>query len=199
LVILTALAFAPALVIEFLIAVTRTMFDRHAAGLLAETAGGITWALLVCFGVAAGSALSRVSEAVAGAVAFVWTPLALVAAKAMQGGVSEILGQAAPSLPPNLALVATVKAFEYGTLAFVLARLAHRGVDAVRPHLLAGLAMAATFGTALVAIATATPDPNLAMPEIATAAVNEFLFPLGCVFVVLLTRWSAQPAEANVQ
>jgi hypothetical protein len=186
--ILTVLALFPALLIEVLIAGTRTMFDRQTSGLLSETAGGITWALLVCFGVAAGSALSQASEAVAGAIAFIATPLALVTAKAVQGGVSEFLGQQAPGLPPGLAIIAAVKACEYGTLAFVLARLAHRGVDAVAPHLLVGLAIAATFGTALTAIATAMPDPNLGIPQIATTAVNELLFPIGCVLVVLLTR-----------
>lgn len=195
---LTVLAFVPALAIEVLIAATRTAFDRHNAGLVAETVGGITWALLVCFGVAAGSALTRASDAVAGAIAFVCTPVALVTAKAAQGAVSEMLGQAAPSLPPGLALIAAVKACEYGTLAFLLARLAHRGVDAVRPHLLVGLATAATFGTSLVAIATVSAEPNLAPPAIATTAVNEFLFPIGCVLVVLLTRMSGQQANAAV-
>lgn len=191
LVTLTALALVPALLIEVLIAATRTMFDRQSSSLVAETLGGITWALLVCFGVAAGSALSQASEAVAGAIAFVATPLALVTAKAVQGGVSELLGQESPGLPPGLAIIAAVKACEYGTLAFVLSRFAHRGVDAITPHLMAGLAMAATFGTALVTIATTLPDPNLGTPEIATTAVNELLFPLGCVFVVLLTRAAA--------
>jgi hypothetical protein len=189
---LTVLALVPALLIEFLIAVTRTAFDRRTEGLLAETAGGITWALLVCFGVAAGSALSRASEAVAGAIALVATPLALVAAKAVQGGISEILGQPSVGLPPGLALIAAVKGLEYGALAYMLAHLARRGVDAVTPHLLVGLATSASFGTALVAIVTMRPDPNLATPAIATTAVNEFLFPLGCVFVVLLTRQSAR-------
>jgi hypothetical protein len=198
LVTLTALSLVPALAIEFLIALTRTAFDRHTSSLLAETAGGITWALLVCFGVAAGSALSHVSESVAGAIAFVATPLALVASKAAQGGVSELLGQTSPGLPPGLALVAAVKACEYGTLAYVLSRLAHRGVHAVTPHLGVGVAIAASFGTALVAIATMRPEPNLAAPEIATTAINEFLFPLGCVLVVLLTRASVREATPKL-
>jgi hypothetical protein len=191
---LTTLSLAPALMIEVLIALTRTAFDRHTSSILAETAGGITWSFLVCFGVAAGSALTRASEAVAGAIAFVWTPVALVAAKAVQGGVGELLDQSSLSLPPGLALVATVKACEYGTLAFALARLAYRGVEAVTPHLLVGLATAASFGTVLIAIAAATPRPNLGPPDIAAIAVNEYLFPLGCVLVVLLTRASSQPA-----
>lgn len=193
--ILTVLAVVPALVIEFLIAATRTAFDRHSAGILAETVGGVTWSLLVCFGVAAGSALSRVSEAVAGSIAFVVTPVGLFAAKAAQGGINEMLGQGSMILPPGLALIAAVKACEYGTLGYLLARMAHRGVNALAPHLFVGLATAAGFGSTLVAIATIRPEPNLATPEMAAVAVNELLFPIGCALVVFLTRESTRQGE----
>jgi hypothetical protein len=185
---LTLLAIAPALLIELVVAATRTAMDAHARGLIAETTSGITWSLLVCFGVAAGSALSRVSTFAAGAIGFVAAPVALIAAKAVQAGVSEFLDQASSTLPPGFALIAAAKACEYGGLAYVLARLAHTGTDAVAPHLLAGLAAAASFGTIVVAIAAKAPNPDLAPPAVATTAINEMLFPLGCVAAVYLTR-----------
>jgi hypothetical protein len=193
---LTLLAIAPALLIELAIAATRAAFDVRAHGLIAETMSGVTWSLLVCFGVAAGSALSRVSEFAAGAIAFVATPIALVAAKAVQGGLNEFLDQSTSTLPPGFALIAAAKACEYGVLGYFLARLAHTGVDAVAPHLLAGLGVAASFGTLVVALAATVPNPDLAAPAVAATAVNEMLFPLGCVAVVLLTR-TAYPLASD--
>jgi len=185
---LTLLSIAPALLIELVIAAARTMLDIHAQGLLAETMSGITWSLLVCFGVAAGSALSRVSEVAAGAIAFIATPIALFAARAVQGGLNEFLDQSSSTLPPGFALIAAAKACEYGGLAYVLARLAHAGIDSMGPHLLAGLAVAASFGTIIVAIVAKAPDPDLAAPALTAPAINELLFPLGCVLAVFLTR-----------
>jgi hypothetical protein len=188
LVTLIALAVAPALFIEVVVNLTRTAIDVHPGGLVTEALGGITWSLLVCFGVAAGSALSRMSELAASAVAVVCTPLALFAAKAIQGGLNEYLDGSSSSLPAGLTLIAAVKAVEYGVLAFVLARLANRGVDKLAPHLIAGLATAATFGTMIVLVAATAPQPDLAASAVTTTAIHEFLFPFGCVMAVLLTR-----------
>jgi hypothetical protein len=192
---LTGLALAPALLIELLIALTRSLLSAHSSGLVAETMGGITWSLLVCFGVAAGSALSRMSEAVASAVAFVCTPIALLLSKAVQGGVNEVLEHTSTSLPPGLGLIAAVKACEYAALAYVLARLANAGVHALAPHLVAGLGAAAVFGTTIVAIAAKAPNPDLGMSAIATTSINEALFPLGCVVAVLLTRGAQRTTD----
>ena len=185
---LIVLAIAPALFIEVIVNLTRTAMDVHPSGLVMEALGGVTWSLLVCFGVAAGSALSRMSELAASAVAVVCTPLALFAAKAIQGGLNEFLSGSSSSLPAGLTLIAAVKALEYGALAFVLARLANRGVDRLRPHLIAGLAAATVFGTMIVIVAATAPRPDLAASAVTTTAIHEFLFPFGCVVAVLLTR-----------
>jgi hypothetical protein len=194
---LTALAIAPALFIELTVNLTRTAIGVHPGGLVTEALGGVTWSLLVCFGVAAGSALSRMSELAASAVAVVCTPVALFAAKAIQGGLNEFLAGSS-SLPPGLTLIAAVKALEYGALAFVLARLANKGVDALAPHLIAGLAAAASFGTIIVAIAATAPQPDLAASAVATTGIHEFLFPFGCVVAVLLTRTAYPLPQASI-
>src|SRR4026208_810209 len=73
---LISLAIAPALFIELVVNLTRTAIVVRPDGLLTEALGGLTWSLLVCLGVAAGSALSQMSELAASAVAVVCTPLA---------------------------------------------------------------------------------------------------------------------------
>jgi hypothetical protein len=185
---LTCLSIVPALLIELAVAATRSALDTHSPGLAAETLGGLTWSLLVCFGVAAGSALSRVSAMTASAIAFVAAPVALTAAKAVQGAVSAFVDQSVSALPPGFALIAATKACEYGFLGFVLARLATAGVERFGSHLVAGLAAAATFGVIVIALTAQAADPDLAAAALASTAINELLFPLGCVTAVFLTR-----------
>jgi hypothetical protein len=135
------------------------------------------------------------SELAASAVAVVCTPLALFAAKAIQGGLNEFLSGSS-GLPAGLTLIAAVKALEYGVLAFVLARLANNGVNALRPHLMAGFAAAAVFGTMIVIVAATAPQPDLGASAVTTTAIHEILFPFGCVMAVLLTR-IAYPLSAG--
>jgi hypothetical protein len=158
---------------------------------LADLVQGITWSVLVCFGVSMGTVLVKLRAVLAGILAAVCTPVAIGAASAGQKVMAASLGAVGQPAAVPLVVIAAVKAVEYGLLGWLLSRMVERGTRGPVPFLLAGAATGLVFGgtiTALTWQALAAGGTVPELPRIVGVGVNEVLFPIGCALVIFLAQ-----------
>lgn len=156
---------------------------------VAQAAGGVTWAVLVCAGVGVGTVLSKGRPLMAGLLAALVAPLSIAAAKASQKVMSGWLGAAQSEAVLSLGAVSLIRAVEYGLLGWMLGRLVSAGRDRPEPYLAAGATVGVAFGglaTVLTAKAATVSGAPLSDLKLAATVVNEVLFPAGCALVIFL-------------
>jgi hypothetical protein len=185
---IAALAVALGFGVQALVLVAKMLAGGYVpqAVLLVDVASGVAWSAVVCLGTSLGVTAARDRTAVAGLVAALFGPLAVAAAKAANQAMAAAIGIILkPGVVPLVAL-AGLKSLEYGVLGYLLARLAARDEPRLKPYALTGLAVGLLFGAAALGLrlwaGTATPA------DIAAAAVNEAVFPVGCAAVVYVGR-----------
>lgn len=191
------LAIALGLTVQILVLAAQLVGGATFSGprFLAAVTQGVSWSVIVCIGIAAGTILMRASVTFAGVIGFVCAPVALGVARGTQRGVSELLGLPAEGITTTLVAVAALKALQYGFLGLMLARLVQHGTERLRPYVVLGVATAATFGgvivvvTAMIARSAGTP---VTTSGLAGLMVNELVFPLGCVLVVFTVQTVAR-------
>jgi hypothetical protein len=156
------------------------------AVLLVDVASGVAWSVVVCLGTSLGVTAARGRTALAGLVAALFAPLAVAAAKAANQAMAAAIGIILkPGVVPLVAL-AGLKSLEYGVLGYLLARLSFRDEDRLRPYVLTGLGIGLLFGAAALGLRLWAGTATAA--DIAAAAINEAVFPVGCAAVVYAGR-----------
>lgn len=166
------------------------------ARFLADLVQGITWSVLVCFGVSMGTILVKLRAVLAGILAAVCTPVAIGAANAGQKVMAASLGAAGQPAALPLVVIAALKAVEYGLLGWALGRMVERGTQGPAPFLLAGAATGLVFGGSITALTWQAIAAGGAAPELARivgVGVNEVLFPVGCALVIFLGQFVRLP------
>jgi hypothetical protein len=159
------------------------------ADLVVDVASGVTWAVLVCTGLAIGLSVAKRRPMLTGALAFCFAPIALAAAKASQKVLSGWLGAAEKEAVLALGTVSMLRAAEYALLGWLLARLVIRDRASLWPYLAVGCAAGLTFGGAITGLTWwVARDDGLPLPPAALAAtvINEMVFPVGCALVIFL-------------
>lgn len=157
------------------------------AALLADTAGGVTWALLVCTGVGIGTSVLRVRAMLAGLLAAICAPIAIAAAKAAQRMVAGMTDAVEQQAILSLGSISLARAVEYGVLGFLLGTLAQRGEKRVSRYLGAGCLVGLVLGGAVVWLThyvAAQAGSGLTSAQLAVGVVNEMVFPVGCAIVI---------------
>jgi len=152
---------------------------------MAEFAGSVTWAVIVCTGISLGSAAARHRERIMGLMGLLCAPLAWALAKGVQHGTLVMLAAPADKLGPAVLQVGALKTVEYTLLALAVASLMRRSQATLSQHLLVGLAIGVVFGAAIVGI-NLWHAPGRVMPtaRLLGLAVNEIIFPICCVAVL---------------
>jgi len=183
------LGIALGLVMQVLIILARLLAAGPvpSVAVLADLAQTVTWATLVCSGVAIGVSIGKARAAVGGLLGAIFAPLALAAAKSVQKIVLSLLDAVAQPAAISLEIMGVVRALEYGSLAFLLAVLSQREVRRLWAYLGAGGAVAMLFGGGVVAatIWRRVAIANAPAPfELAGLMVNELLTPVGCALVI---------------
>jgi hypothetical protein len=156
-----------------------------------DIAGGVTWAVVVCAGVAIGTVAARSAPAQMGFLGLVFAPLAFAAAKGVQRGLQWVAGQPMEKIGPLVIQTGLVKAVEYAALGYVLGLIIRTRRSTPQTHALLGLAFGAVFAAALVALNAAHASPVPA-PKAVGLVLNELLFPVGCSMVIY---WVAQLSD----
>jgi hypothetical protein len=182
------------------------LLTRAAAGIapqslvaLAEFASSVTWAVIVCTGIALGTAAARHRERIMGLMGLLCAPFAWALAKGLQRGTQWILDAPRDNLGWAVVQVGALKTVEYTLLGFVLGRLTRSHEATLRQYLLAGLSIGVIFGAAIIGVNVwHAPQRQLALGRILGLAVNEIVFPAGCASVLhFIGRLNDQSAPAT--
>ncbi len=159
---------------------------------IAEASGKVTWALLVCLGVALGKVLSSDKPLWVGFSGLTSAPVAFTAAQGVQKAVGQLLSLGGAVAAATVA-VAAVRGIEYMCLGTALATIARRAPDGPRPHLLAGLITGLVFGGLVMLL---TPATRSSAGALLSWGVNELVFPMGCAFVLYVGAAYGQRSQA---
>jgi len=152
--------------------------------IVAELAQKVSWSVLVCVGIAFGTAAARARSSVMGLLGLASAPLAFSAARAVHKGVSSALSAATAMAPgPAPILLALLKALEYGFLG-ALVGWAGRRWGKVAAYVGAGAAVGLTLGTLTVVLMSHADAAAAPAATLASRGIDEMLFPVGCSLVL---------------
>lgn len=152
---------------------------------LIDFIGGVSWAAIVCAGIALGTAAARHSAGTMGMLGVLFAPLAWAGAKGAQRGTQWMLGEPLDTLGPLVYQIGAVKAVEYALLGYLLGRLIRSPSSTLRRHALLGLAVGAVAGSLILGLNLMHADGHtLPLPKVVGTIVNELIFPAGCSVVI---------------
>jgi hypothetical protein len=154
---------------------------------IADFVQKVSWSLLVCVGLALGTAASHARAAWMGIAGLLSAPLAFTVARSLHKSATQALSMAAPAAPtsPSPVLMASLKAAEYAFLGIAIAVLAKKGMSKLGNHVVVGLAAGLVFGGTIVGIRCAG---GATLGGVAALALNELMFPIGCSVVLFAAR-----------
>jgi hypothetical protein len=160
---------------------------------LVDLAEKLPWGLFVCTGVWLGLEVGHGRLPLSALAGLLGASIGSLLLRAVAEGAHALAFAGAPGGPSPL-LVAAVKGVEYACLGFVVGWLGRRAWAAIHHHAAAGLAVGIPFGAVLLALA-AGAEP-LSRDRIVAWAVNELLFPVGCVLILFSAARAERGAPA---
>lgn len=188
--ILLGLGIQLAMLVTFLLLGKETTWGSQ----VADAAKSVSWATLVCVGVAVGRAIPGARVAGMGLMGLLSGPIAFNVARAVHRGVGESLKMApaaAPILVPDPLVMGLVKGLEYGFLGALLGAVSRRSGGRLAPHVLTGLTVGLVFGGLVFAltnnVSLKATGAALGLDKALPIFVNETLFPMGCAIVLYST------------
>lgn len=161
---------------------------------LPDLLNGVTWAVFVCAGVVLGTLASRARTAAMGLLGLISAPVGFSLAKGLQRGLQSVMEAPVDKITPALYALCAVKAVEYAALGLALGWLLSRSWAKAVHYALAGAIAGATFGAVNVWILAVFAKAKT--PAVIGAAVNEFVFPIGCAVVIYLATAAARHVSA---
>lgn len=147
--------------------------------MIAELMHKVSWAFLVCFGLALGSAAAKAgpkSFAIAGLLA---APIAFILARALHKSVAQALDVPQGAASESVLVFAFLKAIEYGCLGYLLAKISERFGAGLYSYATGGLMIGIVFGA--IALYLIYPQTT---PVMVARGINEVMFPVGCSLVI---------------
>jgi hypothetical protein len=175
------------LLIELLLLAVATLGGKlfNAGPVVAELAQKVTWSVLVCVGIAFGTAATKARGPVMGLLGLASAPLAFNVAKAVHKGVSSALSAAAVVAPgPAPILLALLKSVEYGFLGAAVGWVGRRPRAGLAAYAGAGAAIGLTLGTLTLLVLSHDDGAATSGATLLARGINEILFPLGCSLVL---------------
>ncbi len=166
-----------------------------AARMVAETLGKVTWSVFVCLSISCGLAAGKARPQAMALLGLLSAPAGFAIARSVHKGVGSALS-VAPGAPESLTpfVLAAIKAVEYGVFGLIVARISSRPTIALRSHLLAGLVIGAVAAI-VVCLLVVRAQPETTSVVLASRAVAEMLFPVGCAAVIYVTERASRLAR----
>ena len=162
---------------------------KGANPVLADLVQKVSWSVVVCVGLAVGTTAKKAQGPLMGLAGLLAAPLAFMVARSLHKGAMEALALAADAGPgPSLILIAILKGFQYGSFGLALDWVAKRPWGGLSAHLATGLAAGVVFGGAMLALFVQAAPQTPPVPALVSRAANEFLFPVGCAFVIYVSK-----------
>ncbi len=191
------MAIALGLVLQFLIFAAKTSVGAHVPGaqLLVDVAGGVTWALIVCAGVAIGTVATRNASAIMGILGLICAPLAFAAAKGVQRAIQWVMGQPTDKIGALVIQTGLVKMVEYAALGLLLGHVIRTEHSTLRNHFMIGALFGLVFSWFILAL-NIMHSATLPTPKVVGLVLNEFVFPMGCSLVIYAVAKLSDPGSA---
>lgn len=151
---------------------------------IADLGYKVSWAVIVCIGLAIGTVASQKRELMMGLLGLLAAPVAFYIARAIHKGTLQAFDLAVDNPGFNPVVVAAIKGLEYGVLGVALAMIQQRDWGGAVAHTVVGAAVGITFGSLIVGIIIQSAPKPIPHPALVGRAVNELLFPVGCSLVL---------------
>jgi hypothetical protein len=170
--------------------------------IVADSVQKVSWAPIVCAGIALGTTVSSVLRApLMGIMGLFSAPAAFVVARTLHQSAKETLeitGNVA-SVGTSVFVLALIKGIEYACLGVAIGWIERRPWGGLLSHALVGLIIGIVFGgTILTLTYVSAPEPPPAAALIARG-IDEVFFPVGCSLVLFsaqaLAGWIASEDE----
>jgi hypothetical protein len=149
----------------------------------------ISWSVLVCAGLAAGTtAAANARPAAMGLMGLLAAPIAFHLARTAHKIAAAMLGAAAPGTPVlSLFMLATLKGTEYAFLGALVGWIAKRGGGAIA-HAGAGLLTGVVFGVGIIVMSARLAPAPIPAAALVSQAMNEIVFPIGCSLTLFVAQ-----------
>lgn len=162
---------------------------KGANPVLADLVQKVSWSVVVCVGLAVGTTAKKARGSLMGLAGLLAAPLAFVVARSLHKGAMEALGVAAAAGPgPSLMLIGLLKGLQYGSFGLALDWVEKKPWGGFMAHLGTGLAVGVVFGGTMLALSIQAMPQMPPLPALVSRATNEFLFPVGCAFVIYVSK-----------
>jgi hypothetical protein len=176
----------------FLVAARLGMFSMDAA--TAELANRVSWAVLVCTGLAIGDTLAENSRPVLlGLSGLIGAPLAFAVARGVHKGTADIMGIAQPGDPISPLLAGGIRGVEYMVLGLAIFWLKKQPRLTVLSYIGVGLVIGLVFGSLIMFL---NPGVTKSLSSILVWVVNEVAFPIGCTLVLFASTVIGEKVKA---
>lgn len=162
----------------------------ESARAIAQVASKVSWSGVVCFGISCGLAATSSRAAMMGFLGAVSGPVGFAIARSVHKGTLQAISNAPVVAAPDLLspyLLAGIKAVEYGLFGLWLGRITQDDSARWPRYLRAGFTIGIAFG-ALIVVLFRNADPRMSAIALGAKGVNELVFPMGCAFVLFLTK-----------
>jgi hypothetical protein len=162
---------------------------KDAYPVLADLVQKISWSVIVCVGIAVGAMAQKARGPLMGLAGLLAAPLAFVVARSFHKGALAALGIAAAAGPgPSLILIGLLKGLQYASFGLALNWVEKKPWGKLAAHLATGLAVGVVFGGMMLALVIQAAPQMPPFPVLVSSAANEFLFPVGCAFVIYVSK-----------
>lgn len=156
--------------------------------LVADLIKNISWWVVVCMGIAVGTAVARAQMAFMGLFGLLTAPLAFEVSRVLHKGTLQALRASGggESGDTSALVLALVKGVEFGILGLAIAWLWTRPWGGVKAHVGVGLAIGVIFGTVMLTLLFG--GESAPATDVVSRGINEVLFPVGCALVLFTAR-----------
>jgi hypothetical protein len=162
-------------------------FVPQLAEIAAASVQKVSWAVIVCTGIAIGTTVSSALRApLMGILGLLAAPVAFHVARTLHQGTKEALeitGNVA-SVGESVFLLALVKGVEYACLGAAIGWVGRRPWGGLLSHALVGLAIGILFGGAILALTYASAPEPPSVTALVSRGIDEVFFPVGCSLVL---------------
>ena len=155
--------------------------------IVAASVQKVSWAVIVCTGIALGTTVSSVLRApLMGMLGLLAAPVGFHIARTLHQGTKEALeisGNVA-SVGTSVFVLALIKGIEYACLGAAIGWLGRRPWGGLLSHVLVGLAVGVLFGGTILAYTYASAPEPLSASALISRGIDEIFFPVGCSLVL---------------
>jgi hypothetical protein len=160
---------------------------QDARPFVADAAQKVSWAMVVCVGLAVARTVSKGQELVVGLAGLLVAPAAFTIARVVHRTATQALATTAVVVAISPLVLAGVKGLEYAVLGIAIIWISRQPWGGLGAHIAAGAIAGVVFGGTILALTMAVAQQPPSVAALYGWGVNELVFPIGCAVVLFVT------------